>query len=149
MGPADVAYGTLEIPSVMEAVTGRRFGPTRATVSGFARVLVRGEPYPGLVTDPAASTSGVLYGSIDARSLELLDRFEGDLYERRLLHVRRAEGGHLSAYAYVVPAHHRHALGSEPWDRARFVSEHLAGYLAHCRAFRTQELMRLRVKGAR
>ncbi|UCE87258.1 MAG: gamma-glutamylcyclotransferase [Deltaproteobacteria bacterium] len=136
------AYGTLEIPAVMEAVTGRRFPRAAGTLRGFARFRVEGEVYPGLVRAPRARTAGVVYTSVDARSLERLDDFEGDLYERRPVQVRLSAGGHASAYAYVVRASGRARISTEPWDRARFVADELQEYLTECRAFRARRLAR-------
>jgi len=134
------AYGTLELPAVMEAVTGRRFPRTAATLSGFARFRVAGEAYPGLVRAPHGRTAGVVYTSVDPHSLALLDGFEGDLYERRAVHVRLSAGGHVSAYTYIVCASGLDRVSAEPWDRARFVAEQLEEYLAECRAFRARQL---------
>ena len=140
--PAVFTYGTLEIPSVMEAVTGRRFAHASAHLRGYARYLVRGRPYPGIVADPDASTPGALYLAVDAESLARLDRFEGDLYERRAVHVRRVGAPHVSAFAYVVPRARADRLSSAPWDRAGFVARHLERYLEACRAFRRDEASR-------
>jgi gamma-glutamylcyclotransferase (GGCT)/AIG2-like uncharacterized protein YtfP len=136
------AYGTLEIPAVMEAVTGRRFPFAPGILSGFARFRVSGEPYPALVPAPSACTAGVVYTAVDAASLELLDGFEGDLYERRPVHVRVTAGGHISAYAYIVSADRVGRISAEPWERARFVADRLSEYLEQCRAFRARELER-------
>ncbi len=129
------AYGTLEIEAVMEAVTGRAFPRTTGQLNGFARVLFRGQPVPGLVPDLDESTPGALYGAVDARSLALLDRFEGDLYERRSVHVRCSTGGHVSAHAYLVAPESRALLSSAPWNRERFVAEELPAYLEECARF--------------
>jgi gamma-glutamylcyclotransferase (GGCT)/AIG2-like uncharacterized protein YtfP len=136
------AYGTLEIPAVMEAVTGRRFPYAPGILSGFARFRVSGEPYPALVPAPSDCIAGVVYTAVDAASLELLDGFEGDLYERRPVHVRVTAGGHISAYAYIVSADRVGRISSEPWERARFVADRLSEYLEECRAFRARALER-------
>jgi gamma-glutamylcyclotransferase (GGCT)/AIG2-like uncharacterized protein YtfP len=135
------AYGTLEIPELMEALTGRRLPSTPAVLAGFARFVVRGRAYPGIVAVADARTEGRLYSEIDARLIRLLDRFEGDLYERRRVSVR-ARGRAVSAFAYIVRASRRRHLHAEEWDRERFVAAHLARFLTLCREFRLRDRAR-------
>ncbi len=120
------AYGTLGFPEIVHALTGRRFSSRPAVLEGFARYRVRGRSYPGIVPAPGARTAGVLFDGVDLRSLALLDRFEGDLYERREVWVCAGDGPPLAALTYVVAAGRRQCLGREPWDRDRFVARHLA-----------------------
>jgi len=122
------AYGTLEIPALVEAVTGRTFPSEPAVLEGFARSMVRGTVHPGIAPARGARTSGTLYSEVDADSLAALDRFEGDLYERCEVAVTAASGP-LAAYAWVLRADQRHRLTAEPWDRERFEESHLRGWL--------------------
>ncbi len=124
------AYGTLQIPSVMRAVTGHDFPCRRAVLEGFARFLLRGQIYPGIIEASGRATDGMLYESIDPRSLALLDEFEGSLYERRRVRVLWSDGGSCEAFAYVVPPARRHLLSAEPWDREHFIARHLRRWVA-------------------
>ncbi len=130
------AYGTLGFPEIVHALTGRRFSSRPAVLEGFARYRVRGSSYPGIVPVPGARTAGVLFAGVDLRSLALLDRFEGDLYERREVWVCAEAGPPLAALTYVVVPRRRRGLGREPWDRDRFVVRHLAAYRVHCAQLR-------------
>lgn len=121
---------------VLEALTGRRFPSEPATLAGFARFLLRGRTFPGAVPRPGECTSGRLYHDLDARSLALLDAFEGELYERRRVEVRNATGQSRAAFAYLLSAAHEALLSSQPWERERFEAEQLPRYLEGCRAFR-------------
>ena len=132
-------YGTLLFPEVMEAVAGRVFASVPATLAGFARVCVRGAVYPGAREQAGASIAGLLYRDLDAAALARLDRFEGELYERRRVRVARGGGASLDAEAYVVPARLIARLEPCAWDPKRFRREHLAAYLARCRAGRVAE----------
>ena len=40
----------------------------------------------------------------------------------------------VSVFAYVIRQEQRHVLSSEPWDRVRFVAEHLARYVTAAEA---------------
>jgi gamma-glutamylcyclotransferase (GGCT)/AIG2-like uncharacterized protein YtfP len=124
------AYGTLVVPRVMEAVTGRTFPGRPAVLEGYARFLVAGTSYPGIVCKPGERTEGVLYHGLGRRDLEALDRFEDAFYERRVVFVTGPDGARTPAHAYVVPRRHRRVLGTDPWRRDVFETEHLAGFLA-------------------
>ena len=136
------AYGTLELPAVLEALTGRRFASEPALLPGFTRFLLRDQPFPGAVPRAGASTPGRLYHDLDARSLALLDDFEGELYERRGVEVWSAAGGRLAAFAYLLADAHSGLLSGEPWRRERFEADELPGYLERCRDFRLRALSR-------
>lgn len=135
MEAAFFAYGTLAFPEVMEAVTGRRFASGAAALPGFARYRVRGRVYPGVIAEKGGETAGCLYTGLGAATLALLDRFEGDLYERRSLAVQTVASTPVQAQVYVVPERLRAVLSDEPWSPEEFVTRELTRYLAACRAF--------------
>jgi gamma-glutamylcyclotransferase (GGCT)/AIG2-like uncharacterized protein YtfP len=130
------AYGTLELPELMEALAGFRPDSIDAVLEGYARFLLRGRSYPGIVEAVGAQTEGRLYHALDAAALTRLDRFEGPLYERRIIQVRPAAGHGVPAHVYVLRREHRALLTTRPWERARFAREHLDAYLTHCRDLR-------------
>ncbi len=130
MTDAVFAYGTLQIPDVMQAVTGRSFPQHEAILEGFARFLVRGQVYPGIIEQQSSTTDGVLYRGVDAESLARLDEFEGPLYARRRVRVLRRDGVTQEALTYVIPEARRHVLSTEPWDRQEFIAQHLSRWVA-------------------
>jgi gamma-glutamylcyclotransferase (GGCT)/AIG2-like uncharacterized protein YtfP len=132
------AYGTLELPEVVEALLGRPLPRVEAVLAGYARSLVRGQCYPGAVARPGARTPGVLYSEVEEWMFALLDRYEGSLYRRRPVRVTTAEGETLPAEAWVVPASRRALLSGEPWDRERFAARHLRAWTAHCQRLRRE-----------
>ena len=124
------AYGTLIFAEVMEAVAGARYPSEDAVLEGYRRFRVRDRAYPGVVEAEGAETAGRLYRGLTLTALERLDHFEGDLYERRRLPIRRADGSTTQAFVYVIPETRRDALTDEPWDVAAFARHHLDRYLA-------------------
>jgi gamma-glutamylcyclotransferase (GGCT)/AIG2-like uncharacterized protein YtfP len=130
------AYGTLEIPELVGALTGRRLRSEAAVLEGYARRMLRDEPYPGLAPMPGSRTSGTVYEDLDAHSLDLLDLYEGPHFERYQVHVRMAGGRRRRAFAYVLRPEQRHLLTDEPWDAERFRSHELPAYLHHCAGLR-------------
>ena len=137
------SYGTLEIPEVMTAVTGRTFDSTGAVLPDHARFLLHGETYPGIVHSYRAEVTGVLYRGVDRDSLALLDLFEGELYRRETVHVTTASQQRVAAEAYLVPSNHELLLSQHPWERERFVAQHLDDFLAYCRTFHGHQTRRL------
>jgi gamma-glutamylcyclotransferase (GGCT)/AIG2-like uncharacterized protein YtfP len=128
-------YGSLMIPSVMHAVTGRDFPHREATLRDFARFKVKGQSYPAIIYQRGTETGGIIYLDIDAPSLERLDEFEGDLYDRISVEVEAKGGGTLAAETYAIKSRRRHLLSSEPWDLEKFKQNHLQAFLANYKGF--------------
>jgi gamma-glutamylcyclotransferase (GGCT)/AIG2-like uncharacterized protein YtfP len=122
-------YGTLEVPAVMTAVTGRMFPAVDAVLPGFARFLVDGCVFPGIVAQPDAKTDGTLYEDLDANAMAMLDAYESFFYTRTAVSVITADNRDVSAWAYVMSSGEENRLSSTPWDRQRFIDNHLARYL--------------------
>jgi len=121
-------------PEVMQAVTGRSLASLPATLAGYACRTVRGAVYPGAIEEDGALLDGVLWLDVDGAALARLDRFEGELYERRVVTVLARDGAPHPAQIYLVRAAYRDQLSAEPWDRERFAREHLRAYAERCRA---------------
>src|ERR1051326_9249432 len=116
-------YGTLMFPEVWRAVVGREFNSTEGTAAGFAIFRVQGAVFSGIAPAGKKSTGrGVVYLDVDNASLQRLDAFEDDFYERLSIFVNCDNGRRLEAQAYIVPDANRHVLTSEAWDRDQFVA---------------------------
>lgn len=123
------AYGTLMVPAVLAAVCGERRAAAPATLAGYARYLVRGEVFPGLVAETGAVTDGVLYKRITPAMWARIDAFETTFYERVRVTVS-TDGGDVAAETYVVRPAGRRLVTREPFDPARFEATQLGVYLA-------------------
>jgi gamma-glutamylcyclotransferase (GGCT)/AIG2-like uncharacterized protein YtfP len=104
-------------------------------VKGYARFKLKGESYPGLIPSKGAATEGVLYLGVDALSMNRLDDFEGELYERSQISAVALDGESLVAHAYVIKAECRDLLSSAPWDPDRFEAEDLREFMAGYQGF--------------
>jgi gamma-glutamylcyclotransferase (GGCT)/AIG2-like uncharacterized protein YtfP len=116
-------YGTLMFPEIWRAVVGRGFETLPATARGYAVFRVRDAVFPGIT--PAVRDSavrGVAYLDVDNPSLQRLDAFEDDFYQRRAISIVCDDGRSIDAQAYVVPPENRHVLTNEQWDRDHFVA---------------------------
>jgi gamma-glutamylcyclotransferase (GGCT)/AIG2-like uncharacterized protein YtfP len=116
-------YGTLMFPEVWKLVVGRSFETVDGTAGGFEVFRVQDAVFPGIITGTdTCSVRGVVYLDVDASSLERLDRFEDDFYERQAIPVDCSDGRQRTAEAYVVPAENRNVLTNEPWNREAFLA---------------------------
>jgi len=106
-------YGTLLDPIVLARMSGeralaRRLRPAR--LAGYARVRLRGTPYPTLVARAGAATEGAVL-RIGAAAFRRLSDYEGPQY--RLVPVRVATArGPVSARAWLAP---RWRAAPYPW----------------------------------
>lgn len=114
---------------VVAAVTGLAIAGRPATVNGYARFRVRGAVYPGIRPSAADCVPGVLYPDVSARSLRLLDLFEGDLYRREEIPVRAGDGDAAMAYAWIVRPSQVRRLSDRVWEPELFRRRHLRRYL--------------------
>jgi len=119
-------YGTLEIPSVVERVLGRRLSGRPAVLHGYGRYLVRGECYPAIREQPQSSVSGTLYDGLDAELFRRLDKYEGEEYGKHAIEVVTEDGRRHRAIAYTCG---QHLLGDAPWNQAEFIEGHLEKFL--------------------
>lgn len=134
-GSSVFTYGTLEVPEVMEAVTGEVFDSAEAITEGYARYLLKGRIFPGMTPVPGYITSGRVYFGVSPRAIRLLDRFEDRFYVRQVIPVRTDAGYWSHAYAYIIQSQDREVLSLNPWIREKFVEDYLSSYLENCRLF--------------
>jgi gamma-glutamylcyclotransferase (GGCT)/AIG2-like uncharacterized protein YtfP len=121
-------YGTLQIPSVMQAVTGKDLIPVAADLHGYQRFTFKQRTFPGIVENKACIIDGMLYRNINEQTLEQLDLFEDVAYERCLLDVH--VGNEIEqAFVYVTKDEYRSYLSNKEWSLDEFVRNDLELYL--------------------
>lgn len=124
------AYGTLEIPAVMYAVTGHHYPAEAARLSDYARYLLVNKHYPGIIPRPNAEVSGVLYRNLNPRVWRRLDRYEDRFYQRQQVRIITASGETLEAWSYIIPSDKQYLLSATPWDRRYFTKHRLQRFMA-------------------
>jgi gamma-glutamylcyclotransferase (GGCT)/AIG2-like uncharacterized protein YtfP len=122
-------YGTLMISDVMCAVTTREFRFKNAILRSHARFTVKGESYPGIIPATDAVTEGIIYFDVDELSLERLDAFEGDLYQRTPILAEIKGGEIINAETYIIKPKYRDFLSSKKWNVKEFAQKHLEAFL--------------------
>jgi len=139
------AYGTLALPDVVDALTGRVPRARPAKLAGYRCLMLRGESFPGIERNPGSVTDGVLYQDLSPADLSVLDSFEDEPYQRRVVTVQPLDGEPIRAWAYVVPTHVGNLLSTEPWEPGRFSKRAHKATLRTCRRLRATRPPALRV----
>jgi len=128
-------YGSLMWADIMARVCGREFAGEPASLAGHRRHPVRGEDYPGLRVDAAATVPGVLYRDLDEAAWARLDAFEGAEYERVDVVVALADGATLPAQVYRFRDAFAQRLLPGDWDADAFAREGRARFIARYAGF--------------
>ncbi len=115
-------YGSLMCNDIMFRVAGCQLEYSHASLSDFFRSKMHGREYPGIVQQPKAQVSGVLYRNLSPETLQRLDAFEGEMYQRQEVEVMTKEHGIAVAMAYVIKPRYRDQLTDEEWDFRYFLA---------------------------
>jgi gamma-glutamylcyclotransferase (GGCT)/AIG2-like uncharacterized protein YtfP len=115
------AYGTLMCDDIMAEVSGGHLSPVPATLRGYRRRRVKGEHYPALVPDAEGYVEGVVYRNVPQSAWARLDRFEGEMYSRKIVQVALTDETAVTAATYVVRADFMDCLDEAEWDFAVFL----------------------------
>jgi gamma-glutamylcyclotransferase (GGCT)/AIG2-like uncharacterized protein YtfP len=131
------AYGTLMCDDIMREVSGCRLSPVAATLKGYRRRSVKGEPYPALVPDEEGCVEGVVYRSVPEAAWDRLDQFEGEMYTRQFVQLELNDGATLPAAAYVVRPQFLDRLDPSDWDFAEFLRHGKARFQSHYQGYQS------------
>jgi gamma-glutamylcyclotransferase (GGCT)/AIG2-like uncharacterized protein YtfP len=128
-------YGTLMFEEVWDRIVHRHYAKQAAVLSGFRRLPVKGETYPGLVKSISGSVQGILYFDVNARDIKRLDKFEGKYYRKMPVRVWTMDGRVHNARTYVFSDRYRRLLGHSAWDPDHFHRQQLSGFITRYRGF--------------
>lgn len=124
------AYGTLQLPEVMFAVTGRKLPGQPATLEHYLRKKLRGECFPGIRPKAGETVDGLCFSGLDAQDLRRLDAFEGDYYRREKVSIVTKEGEEREACTYVLREEYYDLLLGEDWSLEEFKRRHLFDFIS-------------------
>lgn len=111
-------------PDIMEEVSGGQFASYHAVAEGFQRFCVRHEPYPGMVSSSAGEVMGVVYEGLDSVAMHRLDIFEGEMYLRLPIKVKRTTDNFtMEVMAYIVKGDQQHLLTERIWNYEKFLEK--------------------------
>lgn len=130
------AYGTLMFPEVWDRVVGKPFKAEPATLAGFAVRRVRGDVYPVLVRAEGRNeiVSGLVYRELDELTMQRLDEYESDIYERVAVEAE-FNCNRVTCEAYVLRSPNIARACAELWDPSQFRRTQLAAYLTRLGSF--------------
>ena len=123
-------YGTLQIPDVFKAATGKTHKGIKAKLPGYAMYKVRNAGYPGVVRSSNSETAGILYTNISEEDLELIDLFEGDFFTRKLLNVIQQSNKMCKAWVYILSDRNKDKLTNDPWILKDFLKNDLKDFIS-------------------
>ena len=122
-------YGTLQVPEVIKAVTGKTYPGKSAHLHGYAIYKVRNAEYPGIIRSADGKIKGIVYDKISDQDLRVLDLFEGNLYRRQMLEVRLTDGASCKAWSYVIRDGRKSLLTDESWYLKDFLKSGLESFM--------------------
>jgi gamma-glutamylcyclotransferase (GGCT)/AIG2-like uncharacterized protein YtfP len=117
------AYGTLRVPSIVQAVLGYVPASKRGVLHDHFRGTIQDKVYPGITPRLGERVSGLVYDLQSPKDLRLLDDYEGSLYERFVVTVA-TERTTLDVLAYIVRPSRLGELTEEAWSLPHFLREH-------------------------
>jgi gamma-glutamylcyclotransferase (GGCT)/AIG2-like uncharacterized protein YtfP len=122
-------YGTLQVPEVIRAVTGRTYSAIAAILHGYAIYRVKDAEYPGIIPSAGSEIEGVVYDNVSDNDLKVLDLFESDLYRRQLLEVKLPDNKIRKAWCYVIPEKNKSMLTDDVWRLKDFLEHGLESFM--------------------
>ncbi len=130
------AYGTLMCDDIMAEIAGSHHSPVFATLRGYRRMRVKGEHYPALVPDEEGHVDGVVYLDVSATAWDRLDRFEGEMYSRKIVEIELNDGHAVLSETYVARAEFMDYLVDAEWDFAEFLRKNKASFRRSYKGYR-------------
>ena len=121
---------------IMQEVSGLQPDRNRGILSGYRRFCLKGEDYPAVVPDAAGRVDGVIYSNLTGMAWDRLDRFEGEMYDRRIVEVRTDDDRLLEAATYVLKAQYHDHLDPVEWDFRVFLKRGKARFLKQYSGYR-------------
>jgi gamma-glutamylcyclotransferase (GGCT)/AIG2-like uncharacterized protein YtfP len=131
------AYGTLMCDDIMRRVSGCSLSHKRAILRNYRRHAVRGEVYPALVASEGGLVEGVVYHDIPEAAWLRLDRFEGEMYEPRLVNVSLTDGRTETVHTYIIKPEFEWRLDSIEWDFETFLRSGKTRFANECDGYGT------------
>ena len=122
-------YGTLLYDEVWNEVVGHKREKQSAKAFGWARYYVNNKLYPGLISSLDSVVDGMLITGLTNQEWSKLDKFEDDLYIRKLIDITLENNTTIQSYAYIVEQANCKYLSSIPWEPKKFKQLELKKFL--------------------
>ena len=99
----------------------------------YQRVAVANEVYPAIRPESGGEVEGAVLFDLDENDWTVLDRYEGDFYERQIVTVYLSEQASCPCMAYIVKPQYYGLLTHKSWSHKVFRDNHLNDFVAMLR----------------
>lgn len=129
-------YGTLMYEQVWRKLITGEFERRDAHLSGYRRLKIKDEDYPGLVRG-IGTVHGVVWLALDDQALKRIDDFEASFYRRISGVVVDDAGVEILAEFFVIKESDRSILEEAEWDPLEFERHRLSHFLSSYAGFKS------------
>lgn len=121
-------YGALMYDEVWNRIVSGDFEHVSGTLSGYRRLAVKKEEYPGLIKG-SGSVKGCIWLDVDAANLARLDIFEGEFYERIPAVAIDESGNRIRVNVYHFKNKYQSLLENKDWNVKKFENSGLKKFM--------------------
>lgn len=118
-------YGTLMIPEIISSLLGRNLTGMGALLKDYRRALILNQSYPGITRQGESQVEGVIYYQLKPHEMEILDNYEGQMYELNPVQVVLKSGDVQEANVYVLKDEFKSLLSDKDWNLEAFLKNDL------------------------
>lgn len=122
-------YGALMYEEVWWRIVSGEFRKINGQVSGYRRLAVKNEEYPGLVKGEGV-VPGCIWLGLDEANLARLDLFEGEYYERIPTLALDEAGNRVDVHIYGFKTEFRSLLENRDWNVEEFEKKGLKKFIS-------------------
>ena len=127
-------YGTLLFDEVWNEIVGSSRNKKLAKAHGWTRYYINNKLYPGLRYSEDSVVEGLLINDLTQQHWSKLDKFEDDLYTRKLIEVILENNTRVRCHAYIVEQTAYKYLSSVPWEPEKFKQVELEKFMCELKA---------------
>jgi len=128
-------YGTLMYEQVWRRLVAGEFERKAAQLSGYRRLKIKNEDYPGLVRG-IGTVRGIVWLAVDRETLRRIDEFEATCYRRNSGVVIDDAGAEIPADFFVIKESFRAIVEEAEWDVEEFERRGLSRFIDSYAGFR-------------
>ena len=110
------AYGTLMVPELIRSIIDRDLKSGRGRLNDFERRSVRNEIYPAVKPSLSNDVFGVIYYDLSLTEMNILDQYEGNMYERQTVSVCTGRNSIERCQVYACKPVYYYLLEEKAWD---------------------------------
>ena len=129
-------YGSLMFDRVWSKVVGDVWVKMGARLYGYKRRKIRGAVYPALIPGTDEDyVDGIIFLNVGKSVIEILDRFEGEHFQKETVECELADGRKIIASVYAFKEKYRNLIEDEEWDPIWFSKVGIYSFLTEYEGF--------------